>query len=260
LVHVSEASHDARQPLTELIKPGDRFEVKITKIDERGKIWLSRKALVDDPWAQAREKYAHGSRHTGKVMRLEKFGAFVELEPGVEGLLHVADLSLERVEHPKDLLSEGQDFEVVVHHFDARTKKISLHPAPPPERAAEPVQRVQRNSLIKAEVVKAEAAGVVMRVLGVTGRAARGFIPAGQTGTHRGTDLRKVFKPGTVIDVKVLDIDPRFGEPKLSIRGYKEEEERRAHKEYRQKLKAEGGFGTLGDLLKKKLGSLNSES
>jgi small subunit ribosomal protein S1 len=101
--------------------------------------------------------------------------------------------------------------------------------------------------------VKGESAGVVVRLLGVTGRAARGFIPAGQTGTARGTDLRKAFKPGSVLDLKVLDLDPRSGEPKLSIRGFKDDEERRAHREYRAKLKAEGGFGTLGDLLRDKL-------
>src|SRR6185436_125257 len=72
LVHVSEATHDMRARLPELFKPGDEIEVKITKIDEKGKIWLSRKALVSDPWAEAREKYAPGTRHTGKVARLEK--------------------------------------------------------------------------------------------------------------------------------------------------------------------------------------------
>jgi small subunit ribosomal protein S1 len=253
LVHISEASHDPRAPLTEILSPGDRFDVKIIKIDEKGKIWLSRKALIDDPWAQAKQKYEHRSRHTAKVLRLEKFGAFLELEPGVEGLLHVSDLSIERVEHPEELLKQGQDFDVIVHHFDPRSKKITLHPAPPADRPAEPPQKVVRNALVKAEVVKGENAGVVVRVLGVTGRAARGFIPAGQTGTVRGTDLRKAFKVGSVLDVKVLDVDPRSGEPKLSIRGFKEDEERRAHKEYRQKLKEEGGFGTLGDLLKDKL-------
>jgi small subunit ribosomal protein S1 len=96
-------------------------------------------------------------------------------------------------------------------------------------------------------------------VLGITGRQARGFIPAGQTGTQRGTDLRKHFKAGKVLDTKVLDVDPRTGEPKLSIKGHAEEEERRAHKEYRQKLKAEGGFGTLGDLLKQRLSGASRE-
>ena len=254
LVHISEASHEPRARLADLVKPGDEFEVKITRIDEKGKIWLSRKALIADPWAEAREKYAPGSRHSGKVTRLEKFGAFIELETGIEGLLHVADLSLTRIEHPKDVLQDGQDLEVVIHHFDPRTKKIMVHPAPPPERANEPRQKVARNASVKVEVVKPESAGVVVRLLGVTGRSARGFIPAGQTGTARGTDLRKAFKPGSMLDVKIIDVDPRNGEPKLSVRGFKEDEERRAHKEYRQKLKAEGGFGTLGDLLKNKLG------
>jgi len=256
LVHVSEASHDSRAVLSEIFSHGERIEVKILGIDERGKIWLSRKALVEDPWGQARRKYAQGSRHSGKVTRLEKFGAFIELEPGMDALLHVTDLSFERIDHPKDVLKEGQDLEVVIQYFDVRTKKIGVHLAPPPGQADEPHQKVARGALIKAAVVKGEAAGVVVRVLGVTGRAARGFIPAGQTGTPRGTDLRKGFKPGTVLDLKVLDMDPRSGEPKLSVRGYKDDEERRAHREYRQKLKAEGGFGTLGDLLKQKLAGL----
>lgn len=256
LIHVSEASHDTRPDLSELFKHGDKLEVKILGIDERGKIWLSRKALVEDPWGQARQKYANGTRHTGKVTRLEKFGAFIELEPGMDALLHVTDLSFERIEHPNEILKEGQDLDVVIQYFDLRTKKIGVHLAPPPEQANEPHQKIARGALIKAAVVKGESAGVIVRVLGVTGRAARGFIPAGQTGTPRGTDLRKSFKPGSVLDLKVLDVDPRSGEPKLSIRGFKDDEERRAHREYRQKLKAEGGFGTLGDLLKNKLAAL----
>lgn len=259
LVHVTEASHDPRTPLTEIVKPGEKLEVKIIKIDEKGKIWLSRKALIADPWSEARQKFARGSRHTGKVTRLEKFGVFVELESGVEGLLHVADLSFDRVEHPNALLKEGQDLEVVIAACDLRSKKVSLHPAPTAERAAESFQRIERGSLIKVEVVKADGPGLIVRVLGVTGRQARGFIPAGQTGTERGTDLRKHFKAGKVLDTKVLDVDPRTGEPKLSIRGFAEEEERRAHKEYRQKLKAEGGFGTLGDLLKRRLSDATRE-
>jgi small subunit ribosomal protein S1 len=260
LVHATEASHEARPHLGDLFRPGDRIEVKILGIDERGKIWLSRKALVEDPWAAARKKFAQGSRHTGKVVRLEKFGAFVELEPGMDGLLHVSDLSFERIEHANEVLKEGQELEVVVNYFDFRSKKIGLLPAPTPEQANEQPQKIVRGGMLKAAVVKGEAAGVVVRVLGMTGRASRGFVPAGQTGTPRGTDLRKSFKPGSILDLKVLDVDPRSGEPKLSIRGFKDDEERRAHREYQQKLKAEGGFGTLGDLLRKKLAAQSAES
>ncbi|HEX6275755.1 MAG TPA: S1 RNA-binding domain-containing protein [Polyangiaceae bacterium] len=260
LVHVSEATHDPQANLFELFKHGDRFDVKILEIDERGKIWLSRKALVEDPWSSARKQYAPGTRHKGKVVKLERFGAFIELESGIDGLIHVTDLSFERIDHPKDVLTEGQEIEVVVNYFDSRSKKIGLHLAPPPEQANEPHQRVQKNALVKAAVVKGEAAGLIVRILGATGRASRGFVPAGQTGTPRGTDLRKAFKVGTVIDTKVVDVDPRSGEPKLSIRGFKEDEERRAHREYRDKLKAEGGFGTLGDLLKQKLAKAAPEA
>ena len=260
LVHISEASHDSRKPLSELVNPGDRFQVKITKIDERGKIWLSRKALIEDPWGQAKRKYAPRTKHTGKITRVERLGAYVELEPEIEGALPVADFSLERVEHANEVLKEGQEIEVIVSHLDPRTRRIMLHAAPTAEQANEAPQKILRNALVKAEVIKGEAAGVIVRVLGVTGRAQRGFIPAGQTGTQRGTDLRKVFKPGSQLDLKVLDVDPRTGEPKLSIRGFKEDEERRAHKEYRQKLKEEGGFGTLGDLLREKLRSQQDPS
>jgi small subunit ribosomal protein S1 len=259
LVHVTEASHDPRTPLNEILKPGEKLEVKLIKIDEKGKIWLSRKALIADPWGEARQKFARGSRHTGKVVRLERFGAFVEIEPGIEGLVHVADLSFDRVEHANLILKEGQELDVIVSNFDMRSKKVTLLPAPSGERANEPQQRIERGALIKVEVVKADGPGLIVRVLGVMGRQARGFIPAGQTGTERGSDLRKHFKAGKVLDTKVLDVDPRTGEPKLSIRGFAEEEERRAHKEYRQKLKAEGGFGTLGDLLKQRLSGATRE-
>jgi small subunit ribosomal protein S1 len=253
LVHITEASHDARAKITDLMKPGDEVEVQITKIDEKGKIWLSRKALIEDPWAEAKAKYSSGSKHTGKVARLEDFGAFISLEQSIDGLIHVADLAFERIEHPSKVLTVGQEVDVVVHNFDNKYKRIALHLAPTGDRANEEHQKVSRGASIQVEVVKAESAGLVVRVLGATGRAARGFVPAGQTGTQRGTDLRKHFKAGSVLKVKVLDVDPRRGEPKLSVRALAEDEERSAHREYRKALQKEGGFGTLGDLLKQRL-------
>jgi small subunit ribosomal protein S1 len=253
LVHVSEVSHDPRVQIAEVLKPGDKFQVKITKIDDKGKIWLSRKALIEDPWAEAKKKYGPGSQHRGKVTRVEKFGVFVQLDDEVDGLIHVSDLSFKRVEHPDELVKVDDEMDVVVRQFDLRSKKITLHPALAEAHRDEPRQKVARNAHIEAEVIKGESAGVQVRVLGATGREARGFIPAGQTGTQRGTDLRKVFKPGQKLSLKVIDLDPRRGEPKLSLRGLKEDEERKAHREYRQKVKAEAKFGTLGDLLKAKL-------
>ena len=257
LVHISEASHDPKAKITDLFKPGDELEVKITKIDERGKIWLSRRALLEDPWAEARDKYAPGKIFTATVTRLEPFGAFVKLDDDIDGLVHMSDLAAapqygyKKVEHPRELVAEGSQIEVVIHHFDIKNRKLTLHVALPEDKRSEAPQKVMRNGSVQAEVVRAEPAGLIVRILGATGRGSRGFIPAGQTGTARGTDLRKKFKEGTLLTVKVIDIDPRRLEPKLSIKQHAEDEERKAHREYRKQLAKESGFGTLGDLLAK---------
>jgi small subunit ribosomal protein S1 len=254
LVHVTEASHDPRANCVELFKPGEKIEVKITKIDERGKIWLSRKALIEDPWAEAKQKYSPGTVLKGKVSGLQPFGAFVDLD-GFEGLIHVSDLSLKRIEHPSELLKVGDEIDVVVHQLDLKARKIALHPAPTGELANEPKQTVKQNAGVTVKVFKAEPDGLLVRITGVTGRMARGFIPAGQTGTLRGTDLRKKFPIGSQLNAKVLECDPKRGESKLSIKQLAEDEERNAHREYRRQLAKEGGFGTLGDLLAAKLKS-----
>ena len=254
LVHISEASHDPRQKITDVLKAGDRLRVKILKIDEKGKIWLSRKALIEDPWASLLEKVKPGQEIDGVVTRVEPFGAVVKLDDELEGFCHVSDLSFERVDDASKVVKPGDPLRVVVHHLDPRSRRIALHPALPPERAEEPRQRVGKNASLQVAVVKAAPPGLQVRVLGATGRHARGFIPAGQTGTPRGTDLAKHFKLGAQLEAKVIDFDPKRGEPKLSITKLAQDEERRAAKEYRQKLKAEAHFGTLGDLLKSKLG------
>lgn len=251
LIHATEASHDPRAHLTDLFKTGDKIEVLINKIDERGKIWLSRKALVPDPWKEAKDKYPQGAKFKANVTRVEKFGAFVQLD-GIEGLIHIADLSLNRVEHASEVVKPGDEVEVCVNQFDLKNHRVSLHLALSGAAADEKPQKATKNSNLDVEVVKPEPAGLVVRILGATGRHARAFIPAGQTGTERGADLRKSFPVGSKLRAAVLDIDPRKGELKLSVRRLAENEERQAHKEYRQKLAAEGGFGTLGDLLKRR--------
>jgi small subunit ribosomal protein S1 len=257
LVHISEASHDPKAKITDLFKPGDEFEVKITKIDERGKIWLSRRALLEDPWAEARNKYAPGKILKATISRVEPFGAFVKLDDDIDGLIHQSDLvaapqfGYKKIEHPREIVSEGSEIEVVIFHFDAKNRKVTLHVALPEDKRGEAPQKVAKNGIVQVAVVRAEPAGLIVRILGVTGRSSRGFIPAGQTGTARGTDLRKKFKEGTQLSVKVIDIDPRRNEPKLSIKQEAEDEERRAHREYRKQLAKDSGFGTLGDLLAK---------
>ncbi len=251
LIQPLEASHDRSARLVDLFKPGDHVEVKVLRVDDRGKLWLSRKAITNDPWDAVKEKYAVGSRHTGKVVRIQPFGAFIELEPGIDGLCYTADLSFKPIQHPNDLVKIDDPIDVVVATCDGPTRKISLHAAPPADEANEPKPKVGPHRILKVMVVSASEPGLVVRIIGLSGRAARGFIPAGHTGTQRGSDLRKFFTPGTKLAAKVLEVDPRRGETKLSIRALREDTEKAAYSEYRATVAREAKFGTFADLLKK---------
>lgn len=250
LVHLTEMSHDFHKRPADVAKVGDEVEVKILKIDERGKLWLSKKATEPDPWEGLRTRFAPGTRHTGKVVRIEPFGAFVQLEEGQDGLIHIADLSLKRIDRCEDVVKLGQELEVVVAEVDLAKKRIGLHPAPPADEAGIH-QKVAPHKSVKVKVVLHETGGLLVRIVGMSGRKARGFIPAGQTGTPRGTDLRKLFPVGSEHEVKVVEIDPRRGDAKLSIKGLKEDTEKAAYNDYKKAVAKEAKFGTFADLLKK---------
>ncbi|MCU0683636.1 MAG: S1 RNA-binding domain-containing protein [Polyangiaceae bacterium] len=250
LVHISEISHDPRVRAQDALKIGEEIDVKILRIDEKGKLWLSKKATEADPWEALRSKYAPGTRHKGTVARIQPFGAFITLEQGLDGLLATPDLSIKRIEKPEDVIKEGQEIDVIVASMDASTKRIALHPAPP-EAEAGLRQRVAPHKIIKVAIVAAEARGLVVRILGATGRHARGFVPAGHTGTPRGTDLRKQFPVNSEHEVKVLEVDPKRGEAKLSVKAVREDSEKASYNEYRASVAKEAKFGTFADLLKK---------
>lgn len=252
LVPLSEMSHNRADQPKDVFKVGETCKVKILRLDERGKLWLSRRAAIEDPWNQVAEKYAPGTKHTGKVARLQPFGAFIELEPGIDGLIHSADLSVKRIEHPEEVVKVGEEIEVVVASVDPRQHRIALHPAPTGEAANETPQRIQLHKTLKVVVMAIEPGGLVVRVRGATGRNARGFVSAAATGTPRGTELRKLFPVGKELEVKVTEYDPRRGELKLSIKALNEENERNAYQQYRAQVKREAKFGTLADLLAKR--------
>lgn len=251
LVHLTEASHDRGAKLQDIFKVGEPIEVKVVRIDEKGKLWLSRKAAQSDPWEEVKQKYAVGTKHRGKVVRLQAFGAFIELEPGIDGLCHTADLSIKPIEGPQEVVKVGDEIDVVVASSDPAGHRIGLHPALPAGSEDEPKQRVQLYKPIKAAVVQTSEAGLLVRILGVTGRAARGFIPAGQTGTPRGADLRKEFPVGQVLEAKVIDMDVRKSDVKLSVRALKDDAEKQAYQQYRAGVARDAKFGTFADLMKK---------
>src|SRR5262249_23624732 len=104
LVPLTEMSHNRSDSPHDVFKVGETVPVKILRVDEKGKVWLSRRATQSDPWGEVAKRYEVGSKHTGKVARLQPFGAFIELESGIDGLIHTADLSIKRIEHPSEVV------------------------------------------------------------------------------------------------------------------------------------------------------------
>ena len=125
LLHISEMSWGRVDDPKKLFKVGDELKVLVKSIDDV-KIGLSLKFPESNPWANAEETYAVGTIVTGKIARMTGFGAFVELTPGVDALLHVSQISKERVEKPSDVLSVGQEIQAKVVDLKADEKKISL--------------------------------------------------------------------------------------------------------------------------------------
>lgn len=128
LLHVTDMSWGRLDRPSEMFKVGDHVQVKILKLDrEKEKVSLGYKQLIPDPWATVAEIYPIGSRLKGRVSSVADYGAFVELEPGVEGLVHISEMSWsKRVKHPKNLVNTGDEVEVQVLGIDPNDRRISL--------------------------------------------------------------------------------------------------------------------------------------
>jgi small subunit ribosomal protein S1 len=127
LLHVSEMSWQRVQDVSSIVQPGQTIKVVVLKIDrERRKVSLGLKQLMPSPWDSVTEKYHVGALVSGKVSRLMDFGAFVELEPAIEGLIHISELAPQRVFHVGDIVKVGQEVQVKVLSVDAGQRRISL--------------------------------------------------------------------------------------------------------------------------------------
>jgi small subunit ribosomal protein S1 len=127
LVHLSELSWDRIQHPREILEVGQEVQVKVINIDrEKKRIGLSMRALQDDPWRNRVEKFSVGQLVEGVITRLTKFGAFARLEGDIEGLIHISELSENRVEHPKEVLKEGETKTLRVIRIDTEQHRIGL--------------------------------------------------------------------------------------------------------------------------------------
>lgn len=131
LVHISQISHQRLGDPSEVLQEGQTIQVKVLEIQNLGegrseRISLSVKALANDPWPAAAGDLPPGSESTGKVTRLVDFGVFVQLKPGIEGLIHISELANRRIIHPREVLNEGDEITVKIIDVDLARRRISL--------------------------------------------------------------------------------------------------------------------------------------
>jgi len=246
---------------------GQRLRFKVQRADGRDAV-LSRRALLEEERAEkarrTREGLSEGAVLEGTVTSVQDYGAFVDLG-GLEGLVHVSELSWDRVSRPQDLLKAGDQVKVQVLRIEQDPKKgerialsvRSLAPRPEAEKAEGPSAAAKAppppprpGDVVLGSVDRIEPFGLFVRFAG-----GRGLVPAAETGTPRGADLRKAFKVGDELKCLVLEIDER-GRIRLSkTQGEAAEERAEAREWMRAAPRGQGGkgFGTLGDLLRDKL-------
>lgn len=128
LIHVSEMSWSPRLRIAQdFLKVGDEVEAQILSLDKDArKMSLGLKQLVPNPWENIRNRYPVGSQHTATVRNITNFGVFAEFEDGIEGLIHISDLSWEKIKHPSEMVQSGDKIEVVILDFDEANHKLSL--------------------------------------------------------------------------------------------------------------------------------------
>jgi small subunit ribosomal protein S1 len=222
------------------------------------RVVLSRRAVEPDPWAGIEKRFPPGSVHVGKVARMQPFGAFIELVPGVDGLLHVRELGEgKRLEHPNEVLKDGQTVNVRVERVEKGAKRISLSVVPEGVTEADLKKAIipRVGNIVKAKDVEHENNGLMWaQIEGSIGKAGKGLIPPNESNQPRGTDLRKAYPLGTEITVKVVEMER--GRPKLSIKAALKDEERQAYRAYQREAASKPVGTSLADKLRAKLGNI----
>ena len=169
LIHVSEMSWSPRLRIaSDFLKVGDEVEAQILTLDrEEKKMSLGLKQLVANPWENIREKYPVGSKHTATVRNITNFGVFAELEEGIEGLIHISDLSWNKIKHPSELVAAGDKIEVIILDFDEENHKLSLgHKQLLPNPWDEIEAKYSVGTVVEAKIASVNDKGAVIEIEG----------------------------------------------------------------------------------------------
>lgn len=216
LLHISEVSWGKVGKLEDLFKKGDEIEVKVIAWDpEKEEISLSLKRLTPDPWERFVQEVKVGDVVKGRVVSLKEFGVFVEIEEGVEGLIHISDLSWGYVKHPREVVKVGDIVEAKVLEIDPERRRISLglkQIFPDPWENIE--EKYPVGSTVRVRVNKVSTRGALVEVEeGVEGR-----IPLEELSWKRVTRVNDVVRRNQLVEAKVLAIDRESRQLTLSLR------------------------------------------
>jgi small subunit ribosomal protein S1 len=253
LLHVSEMGWARVSDASQVVKPGETITVKVLRVDEdKQKISLGLKQITADPWSDVASRYQIGQVLNGRVTRLAEFGAFVELEPGIEGLAHASTFApTGRSEGWARQVAPGMTGAFEILSIDPEKKRIGV--ALLPEGSARAGATAPSGSLIapgarlKGKVERHEKFGVFVFLS--PGRT--GLVPTSETGV-KDSDVVKTFPVGSDVDVIVLEVDPSGRRIRLSVKAIADAREIEEVREYNERENAApaGSFGALADKLR----------
>jgi len=249
LVPMSELSHARVERASDRLRVGEHVTVKVLRLDEaKGKITLSLKALEGDPWAGVPGRLRERQVVRGRAVRATEFGVFVELLPGVDGLLHTSEIPRYRAGAMRETVAAGADIAVMIINVDLAKRRIALALAPEGAEVGEQMESaVTVGAVLTGTVDRIEPFGVFVRL----GPGQTGLVPNAELGTTRGTDHRRMFPAGSEMKVLVLGIEDGGRRIRLSREKALAHEEHAETEAYIKDSAKKGGFGmTLGDFLK----------
>ena len=252
LIHVSEMSWTKRvKHPSKVLSAGDDVESVVLDVDERErKLSLGMKQIEPNPWDVIADTYPIGTKVTGVVRNITNFGVFLGLEEGIDGLVHVSDISwTEQIKHPSEKFKKGDELEAVVLKIDKENEKFSLG-----------IKQLQPNpwdEILKKYPVGGEVTGEVTNVADFgafvkLGEGIEGLIYSSELSAERVDDPGEVVKPGEQVTALVTRVDPVEQKISLSIRALTNKEQRDELKRLAEQQSA-SQTTTFGDLLQKKL-------
>lgn len=220
LIHVSEMSwtKTINDP-SEVVNKGDDVEAIVLSIQkDEGKISLGIKQTQRNPWDDVEERYPPGTNVKAEVKSLTNYGAFVELEPGIEGLIHISDLSwIKKVSHPSELFKKGDKVEAVVLSVDKESKKITLGVK---QLSTNPWENIEKaipvGSLVTGKVTKVTAFGAFVEL----DNGIEGLIHVTELSNQSFAKVEDVIASGDEVKAKVVKLDPEHKKVSLSIKEY----------------------------------------